>query len=142
MGDPRGMDDPAAEAPPRAALEHDTHVAYADLDASPTKAWMIENRAAGEVRDVYALGFGKRPAEELYDVRNDPHHMRNLAGDPAFAAQKRALAERMQAVLREQGDPRMADGPCRFDAAPFTDWPCPDDTAEQRAALVRGTAGL
>ena len=101
---------------------------------------MIENRAAGGVRDLYALGFGKRPAEELYDVRNDPHHMRNLAGDPAFAAQKRALAERLAGVLREQGDPRMADGPCRFEAAPFTDGPCPDDTAEQRAALARGTA--
>ena len=138
MGDPRGLDDPSAEAPPRAALEHDTHVAYADLDASPTKAWMIENRAAEEVRDLYALGFGKRPAEELYDVRNDPHHMNNLAGDPAFAARKRALAERLRAVLREQGDPRMDAGPCRFEAGPFTDWPCPDDTAEQRAALVRG----
>ena len=68
--------------------------------------------------------------------------MRNLAGDPAFAARKRALAERLEAVLREQGDPRMDAGPCRFEAAPFTDWPCPDDTAEQRAALVRGTAGL
>ena len=142
MGDPRGMDDPSAEAPPRAALEHDTHVAYADLDASPTKAWMIENRAVDEVRDIYALGFGKRPAEELYDVRNDPHHMRNLAGDPAFAAQKRALAERLRAVLSEQNDPRMDPGPCRFEAAPFTDWPCPDDTAEQRAALVKGAAGL
>ena len=76
-----------------------------------------------------------------YDVRDDPDHMRNLAGNPAFAAQKGALAERMQAVLNAQGDPRMA-GPCRFEAAPFTDWPCPDDTAEQRAALVRGAAGL
>ena len=59
MGDPRGMDDPSAAAPPRAALEHDTRVAYADLDASPTKAWMIENRAADAVRDAYALGFGQ-----------------------------------------------------------------------------------
>ena len=140
MGDPRGMDDPSADPPPRAALKHDTRAAYADLDASPTKAWMIENRAADEVRDVYALGFGKRPAEELYDVRSDPDHMRNLAACPAFAVRKRTLVERLQAVLREQGDPRMDAGPCRFETAPFTDWPCPDDTAEQRAALVKETA--
>ena len=139
MGDPRGMDDPAAEPPPRAALEHDTRVAYADLDASPTKAWMVENRAAAGVRDLFALGFGKRPAEELYDVRNDPHHLKNLAGDPAFAAQRRTLAERLEAVMREQDDPRIESGPCRFDAAPFTDWPCPDETAERRVAAVRRT---
>ncbi len=85
-------------------------MAYADLDASPTKAWMIENRAAEEVRDIYALGFGKRPAEELYDVRNDPHHMNNLAGDPAFAARKRALAERLRAVLQGAGRPAHGRG--------------------------------
>ena len=60
-------------------------------------------------------------------------------GDPAFAAQRRTLAERLEAVMREQGDPRIGAGPCRFDAAPFTDWPCPDETAEQRVAAVRRT---
>ena len=44
MGDPRGLDDLSAEAPEFAQLEWNTMVAYPDLDASPTKAWMIYHR--------------------------------------------------------------------------------------------------
>ena len=44
MGDPRGLDDLSAEAPEFAQLEWNTMVAYPDLDASPTKAWMIYRR--------------------------------------------------------------------------------------------------
>ena len=31
---------------------------------------------------------GKRPAEELYDLRNDPGQLDNIASDPAFADPK------------------------------------------------------
>ena len=138
-GDPHGMDDLSVEAPPYEELEHDTYLAYADIDASPTKAWMIHNRADEEFREVFQIGFGKRPAEELYDVRNDPHHMKNLARDPDYTSRKQALSEKLEAVLREQNDPRMSEGSCRYDNAPFTDWPCPEETAEKRAAMVRET---
>lgn len=47
------------------------------------------------LRELYASGelspklteiyFGERPAEELYDVRNDPSQLNNLVGDPAYA---------------------------------------------------------
>ena len=38
-----------------------------------------------------------RPAEELYDVRRDPHQIENLAADPAH----RATLERMRAAVVE-----------------------------------------
>ena len=37
--------------------------------------------------------------EELYDLAADPHELRSLAADPAQAEQKRALAERLRALL-------------------------------------------
>lgn len=120
MGDPRGLDDPATQPPPYEQLVEDTHVAYPDLDSSPTKAWMVYHRGEDPVQPLYELGFGKRPGEELYDLRRDPHHMRNLAGDPDLAAVKHTLAERLFAELREHDDPRVVEKPCRFEDAPFT----------------------
>ncbi len=137
MGDPRGLDDPSAPSPAFEVLAADTAAAYADLDASPTKAWMILNRADPSVREAYALGFGKRPAEELYDLRLDPDQMRNLAGDPRHDRLRADLRERLFAELRAQRDPRVCDEHCRFERSPFTDHPCPPEAAGARLALAR-----
>jgi N-sulfoglucosamine sulfohydrolase len=121
MGDPRGMDD--LTAPPIAwdQLEQNTMVAYADLDASPTKAWMIHHRADPQHTDSFQLGFGKRPQEELYDLRSDPHQLNNVAQDPAYAEARQQLHNTLMQELRRQRDPRVCDEACRYDAAPFTD---------------------
>jgi hypothetical protein len=118
-GDPRGLDDPDVEPPSYAELETETRICYADLDASPTKAWMIHHRAEPEVQRAFDLGFGRRPQEELYDLRADPHYLRNVADDPAHAAQRDQLREQLFAVLRAQDDPRLVETPCRFEAAPY-----------------------
>lgn len=120
MGDPRGLDDPNAEAPPYEELREDTHVAYSDMDASPTKAWMVHNRADETVQPLYEIGFGKRPGEELYDIRTDPHHMHNLADDSTHAAAKQNLRDRLLRELRENNAPRLVESECRFEKPPFT----------------------
>ena len=84
MGDPKGLDDPSTPAPDFETLAYDTFVAYADLDASPTKAWMIHHREDHDVEPLYDLAFGKRPREELYDLNEDPHYMNNVADDPGL----------------------------------------------------------
>jgi len=119
MGDPAGLDDPNQDAPSYEELASNTMVAYPDLDASPTKAWMIHHRAEKRVEAAFQLGFGKRPAEELYDLRVDPHYMDNVAGDPAYAADKEALRGMLMKVLKENNDPRVVESPCRFEHAPF-----------------------
>jgi uncharacterized sulfatase len=121
MGDPMGLDDPAAPAPDYEDLCWNTMVAYMDLDASPTKAWMIHHRAEEAVRELYHVGFGKRPAEELFDLRRDPHHMTNLADDPAHVEVKRHLSAQLRAVLEAEEDPRVTETPCPFEESPFTD---------------------
>ncbi len=119
MGDPRGLDDPTAEPPSYDKLCNDTFIAYPDMDASPTKAWMIHNRAAPETQRLFQMGFGKFPAEELYDLQSDPHYMNNLAGDPSAADVQRQLSARLTEILREQADPRVVETECRFENPPY-----------------------
>ena len=119
-GDPKGLDDPETVPPPYDTLRWETYAAYADMDASPTKAWMIHHRAEESVRGLYEAGFGKRPAEELYDIRNDPDHMVDLARDPEYASIRKELSCRLTEILREHGDPRVTEPECRFERLPYT----------------------
>ena len=119
MGSPEGMDDPFATPPSYDELANNTMVCYSDLDASPTKAWMIHHRA--EIPTAFELGFGKRPVEELYALGTDPHYLNNLAADPSYTEIKAALSAQLLAVLTEQADPRVAETPCRFENPPYTE---------------------
>jgi len=119
MGDPCGLDDPNAPPPSYEELRKNTFVAYADLDASPTKAWMVHHRAEENVKRLYDLGFGKRPAEELYDLRVDPYYMNNVAGQPEHEEARRELSEKLMQVLRETEDPRVVEKPCRYEGGDY-----------------------
>ncbi len=118
-GDPGGLDDPTATPPPAEELLTDYHVVYPDIDKGPTKSWMIFNRAEPEVTPLFDLAFGKRPKEELYDLRSDPHYMTNLAQDPGYEVTRRELHRKLMQVLREQNDPRVVESPPRFELPPF-----------------------
>lgn len=122
-GDPKGMDDPQAPTPPWDRLEHDNYTAYSDVDASPTKAWMVNHRAEEEHRENYRLGFDKRPLEELYHNTAAPDQMQNLADDPAYHEIKRELRAILLRELSVQDDPRVVEpeAECRFEHSPYTD---------------------
>ena len=103
-----------------AVLFGDTaRAAYPDLDASPTKAWMIHHRTEEYVRPMYSLGFGKRPYEELYDLSNDPDYMNNVAGQDKYAGVKKELYNKLMKILCEQNDPRVVEKPCRYESQPY-----------------------
>ena len=121
MGDPKGLDNPAADAPDYETLAYDTFIAYADLDASPTKAWMIHHREDHDVEPLYELAFGKRPREELYDLNEDPDYMNNVAEDPADANVRSQFAGRLLAIVEEQHDPRLMEQPCRYEFEPYAE---------------------
>lgn len=50
----------------------------------------------------------QRPAEELYDLTRDPDEVVNVAADPAYAAIKGQLAERLRATRAATKDPWLA----------------------------------
>jgi uncharacterized sulfatase len=48
--------------------------------------------------------YQKRPAEELYDLKNDPYQLRNVAADPANAARLGELRAELDAWMAQQKD--------------------------------------
>jgi len=92
---------------------------YGDIDGSPTKTFMMKHRGDPKVKPLFALAFGKRPAEELYDLRKDPGQLRNVAGDPAYADARKKLADQLAAELAATADPRILGKGDVFDTYPY-----------------------
>ncbi len=55
-------------------------------------------------QELEAMFYGERPEEELYDLREDPWQMRNLAGDPSHKATLAKLRSTLAAWIEQTGD--------------------------------------
>ena len=51
-----------------------------------------------------------RPAYELFDLEKDPHEMKNVADDPAYADVLKDLRSQLMARLKETNDPWLEGG--------------------------------
>ena len=91
--------------------------AYGDIDNGPAKRYLIEHR------DQYpALADGalaKRPADELYDLRNDPNQQTNVAEQPANRATLAKLRQQLQAWRQRTADPRLTSTGEVIDTYPY-----------------------
>jgi arylsulfatase A-like enzyme len=83
--------------------------AFGDIDAGPTKDYLLRHRTDPAVAPFFNFATAKRPAEELYDVQADPHCLTNLAADPAHAQTKAALAAQLARWMNDTNDPRAAN---------------------------------
>jgi arylsulfatase A-like enzyme len=81
----------------------DPAIGFKDTDASPTKAFIEE---LGEKSPYWQHAFGKRPADQLFDVLKDPDCVKNLATDPAYRNKAQQLKDKLLTELKSQGDPR------------------------------------
>ena len=93
----------------------DPETGYRNVDASPTKEFLLSG-----FDEYYRMSFGKRPMEELYVIPTDPECIKNLAKDPKHAQTKRQLREKMEELLRGEGDPRMLGHADFFDTIEYT----------------------
>jgi arylsulfatase A-like enzyme len=118
LGDPFNLDNGAA--PGVEALRENTMVTFMDMDASPTKAWLVTHRNEPQWKRHYDLAFAKRPREELYVLARDPHQVNNVAADPHYAKVRAELEERLLAELRRTGDPRLVDDGRFFETPPLS----------------------
>jgi uncharacterized sulfatase len=82
---------------------------HGDVDACPTKSFMVDDANLKKYPEHYRLCFGKRPAEELYKISDDPGQIHNLADDPRYREIVEKCAAELMAHLVKSGDPRMVD---------------------------------
>ena len=94
---------------------------YLNCDGGATKTQVLNLRREGRNKEPWALAFGKRPAEELYNIREDPACMKNLAGEARYTTQMSALKTQLLAELKEQGDPRVLGHAAYFDTIEYVD---------------------
>lgn len=121
LGEGPGFGRPAGSFPSVEQLTNSTFGAFGDMDASPTKAWIIANRLDPAVAPHFERAFGQRPAEELFDLRTDPDCLRNVAGDPQLDEVRKALRKRLLDELQSSRDPRVIGTGLTFEESPFTD---------------------
>lgn len=125
MGVAPGFGLPDGPWPSAAQLEKNTFLAFGDFDASPTKAWIAAHRKDPGMEMFVEFAFGRRPGEELYDLRRDPHQMKNVALYADYQPARKKLAARLNRVLTDAGDPRVIGAGDTFDKPPFSSKPPP-----------------
>jgi N-sulfoglucosamine sulfohydrolase len=85
---------------------------YPDVDdhqsigGSPTKQAVVEHGDAPERKRLFELAFGKRRAEELYDLKADPWQTNNVANSARYSATREKLRQQLDGYLKETADPR------------------------------------
>ena len=92
---------------------------FGDVDTTATKDFLLAHQDDDLGRPFFARIFARRPLEELYDLRKDPHQLTNVAGDPTYAA---ALAEqraRVDTWMRATQDPRLDPTYDAWDKFPY-----------------------
>jgi arylsulfatase A-like enzyme len=129
LGDPYNLD--GNNPPTLEELTETTFVTFPDDDAGPTKAWLVSQRNHPQWKPYFEHTYGKRPREELFDLRKDPHQMRNVAGNPDYAAVLNEMRTRLLAELQRTGDPRLVDGGRYFETPPLAG-PLPADVPQPK----------
>ena len=101
------------------------------------EAAKIDPAAADTVKRYHT-----RPAEELYDLKSDPHEQLNLAANPAHAERLKSLRSELDTWMQEAGDkktvfaePRLLSDPNSYGPnAPPGNQPAPKGKQQKKAA--------
>lgn len=110
--------------------KHISEHAFTDIDAIPTKAFIVEHHADQAYARYFQWATAKRPEFELYHTAKDPYCLENLSGDPSYRAVERKMKKALHDELVRSGDPRIT-GPDKevFDSylrySPMREFPNP-----------------
>jgi len=110
-GDPQALDKESGELRPMYGIDekgvHHSDWAFTDVDASPSKSFLIENHSDEKIRYYFDLAYSKRAEYELFDIQEDPFCIKNLCGNSEYSAIETEMKEELLEELKRSGDPRV-----------------------------------
>jgi arylsulfatase A-like enzyme len=95
------------------------YIPFGEVDSSPTKTLLMDNKEKPGFKRFYDLAFAKRPAEELYDLKKDPGQITNLAGQLTYAKIQKKLSAQLNQRLKQTKDPRALGLDAPWDYYPY-----------------------
>ncbi|KJF45240.1 sulfatase family protein [Draconibacterium sediminis] len=111
--------------------QHHSDWAFTDIDACPTKSYIVEHYDEPEIQPYFNLAVAKRAEVEFFDIKNDPYCLNNLAGNPEYSSIEQEMKDALMSELKKSGDPRVV-GPDKevFDSyirySPMREFPAPE----------------
>ncbi len=81
--------------------------AYTDIDASPSKDYLLKHAGEKEINPYFLMSVGKRPEFELFDINKDPYCLTNLATDSNYDKIKGKFKTELLKGLTKTKDPRV-----------------------------------
>lgn len=134
-GAPQAIDKKSGETCPMYGLDkegkHHPEWAFTDVDAAPSKSYLIEKHEEDDVRPFFEMAYAKRPEFELYNITQDPYCLHNLSGTTEHTEVENEMKAELKKELDRSSDPRVT-GPDKeiFDSyirySPIRDFPKPD----------------
>jgi len=110
-GDPQAIDTETGKLRPMYGIDekgiHHSDWAFTDVDASPSKSFLIENHNDPNLKNYFDLAYEKRPEFELYDVKKDPYCLNNISENPRFSDVNQEMKDALLKELKRSGDPRI-----------------------------------
>lgn len=91
---------------------------FSDVDNGPTKKHLVSLKNTKD-SIYYHLSFAKRPVDELYNVKEDPFQVHNLALEPQYQKTIKKLSKELISILKKEKDPRITGNGAVFDNYPY-----------------------
>jgi arylsulfatase A-like enzyme len=88
---------------------------FGDCDDGPTKHEIIDDQR----QPYFGLSFGKRPEEELYDLKKDPFELTNVVDRAEYAKARKSMRGKLDDWMKKTDDPRYSHDDDSWDKAPY-----------------------
>ena len=111
--------------------KHHSEWAFTDIDAAPTKSFIIEQMNENIIKPFFDLAHAKRPEFEFFNIKDDPFCLNNISGKEEFVETETEMKSALLEELKNSEDPRVV-GPDKeiFDSyvrySPIREFPIPE----------------